>query len=94
MERAKSKYELEMKRGKGLPPVPSAPAKQPVDIWDWSIKIGGILTGLKTLLEIIDKLKKKRVSVNTITVPVPEKGRVIIIEKMVQFINLSRLLKR
>jgi hypothetical protein len=45
------------------PRVPRAPMttpKEPVDVWDWVVKIGGGLTGLKTILEIIDKLKGHR----------------------------------
>jgi len=72
VEKAKSKYEMEMRlergaeqpdrgqKGRVMPKVPVVPQKEPVDVWDWVVKIGGGLTGLKTFLEIIDKCTRKR----------------------------------
>lgn len=34
--------------------------KEPIDVWSWVVKIGGGLSGLKTLLDIIDKFRKNR----------------------------------
>lgn len=43
-----------------LAPGPSAaiPVKEPTDVWGWVVKGGVVLSGLKTLLDIVDKLKK------------------------------------
>ena len=73
VERAKSKYEIEMKMERGAeqpdkgqkgqwPKMPVVPKKESVDVWGWVVKIGGALAGLKTLLEIIDKFRKKAVT--------------------------------
>jgi len=71
VERAKSKYELEIKKElsredgklKSIPPtIPPAPItipKQPVDVWGLAVKAGVALSGVKTLLDIIDKFKSK-----------------------------------
>jgi len=71
VEHAKAKYELEMRIERGAeqpdwgqkgqrPKRPVAPKKEPFDIWGWVVKIGGALTGLKTILEIIDKFRRKK----------------------------------
>lgn len=39
-----------------LPPPPPAPKTDP---WVWPVRIGGVMTGVKTLLDIVDKLKKR-----------------------------------
>jgi hypothetical protein len=70
-ERAKAKYELEMRIERGAeqpdkgqkgqwPKMPTVPKKEPVDVWGWVVKIGGGLAGLKTLLDIVDKLRRKK----------------------------------
>jgi len=108
VERVKSEYELEVKRGlpredmgerfksKSAPPlsVPSAPTvpsapittpKEPVDVWGWIVKIGGALSGLKTLLDIIDKLKSRIPKSIIIPTDVPEGTKVtviVVIEKL------------
>jgi hypothetical protein len=72
VENAKAKYELEMRIERGAeqpdkgqkgqwPKRPVVPKKEPFDVWGWVVKIGGGLTGLKTLLEIIDKFRKKTI---------------------------------
>jgi hypothetical protein len=68
VERAKSKYELEIK--KGVPPLgaPVASPKQATDVWGLVIKISTALAALKTLLDIIDKLRSK--SQKNVIVPV------------------------
>lgn len=64
VERAKAKYELEMrieqpdKGQKGQWPI--VPEKEPVDVWGWVVKIGGGLAGLKTLLDIADKFRRRK----------------------------------
>jgi hypothetical protein len=72
VEKAKSKYEMQMRlergaeqpdrgqKGRIMPKIPTVPGKRSIDIWDWIVKIGGALTGLKTFLEIIDKCIGKR----------------------------------
>ena len=73
VERAKSKYELEIKKQQKIEervprmdgknkPTAIQPTKQPIDVWGWAVKAGVFLSGLKTLLDIIDKFKltKKR----------------------------------
>lgn len=70
VERAKARYEMEMKIERGAtqkdeekqkwyipPPLPKAP---PVDWWGWVVKFLAALTGLKTILEIIDKFRRKK----------------------------------
>jgi hypothetical protein len=60
--------EIEMKHapapdisGKSIPaPVPQ-PVRESVDIWGWIIKGCAGLSGLKTLLDILDRFKSKRV---------------------------------
>lgn len=43
----------------GLPHPPPPPApKEPVDVWGWVVKGGAALTGIKTLLDIIDKFRR------------------------------------
>jgi len=71
VEKAKSKYEMEMRlergaeqpdkgqKGRVMPKVPVIPAKESFDVWGWIVKIGGALTGLKTLLEVIEKFRRK-----------------------------------
>jgi hypothetical protein len=47
----------------GILLAPSAPApipKKSIDVWDWIIKGGGVLAGLKTLLELIEKFRKRK----------------------------------
>jgi len=101
VDRAKNKYELEIKKGlprenmgerfkskPALPTVPSAPItipKEPVDVWGWIVKIGGALSGLKTLLDIIDKLKSRIPKSIIIPTDVPEGTKVtviVVIEKL------------
>jgi hypothetical protein len=71
VERAKAKYELEMRMERGAeqpdkgqkgqwPKRPIVPKKEPIDVWGWIVKIGGALAGLKTLLDIVDKLRRKK----------------------------------
>ena len=96
----------EVKRGTPHPPppplgVPSAPItspKEPVDIWGWIVKIGGALSGLKTLLDIIDKLKSKAPKSITVPVDIPEGSKVtitIIIEKLAKLmLSPIRFFKR
>ncbi len=40
-----------------IPPPPAAAPK--TDPWVWLVRIGGVMTGCKTLLDIIDKLRKR-----------------------------------
>jgi|GEM_PF-5528396 len=91
VERAKSKYEIEMKKGpaeipEGKLPAPvSAPAKESTDILSWAIKICTVLSGVKTLLEIIERLKPKRTETTTVSAVVPKSSKVtIIIETLTQ----------
>lgn len=70
VERAKAKYEIEMKIERGalkkgyekekwyIPPPP--PKKPTVDWWGWVVKFLVALTGLKTILEIIDRFRRKK----------------------------------
>ena len=71
VEHAKAKYELEMRIERGAeqpdkgqkgqwPKRPIVPRKEPFDTWGWVMKICVALTGLKTILEIIDKFRRKK----------------------------------
>jgi hypothetical protein len=51
-------YELEKSEDGFKPPPTTAPVPK-TDPWIWIVRIGGMMTGVKTLLDIIDKLKKK-----------------------------------
>lgn len=53
-------YEME-KSEKGDFDIPApAPAPKPkTDPWVWPVRIGGVMTGVKTMLDIVDKLKKR-----------------------------------
>ena len=94
----------EVKRGTPQPPplgVPSAPItspKEPADVWGWIVKIGGALSGLKTLLDIIDKLKSKAPKSITVPVDIAEGSKVtitIIIEKLAKLmLSPIRFFKR
>jgi len=54
-------YEMEKDDGgfKSMPPPPAPTPDPKTDPWIWIVRIGGIMTGCKTLLDIVDKLKKK-----------------------------------
>lgn len=41
------------------PPPPASAIPVQTDVWGWVVKGGVVLSGLKTLLDIVDKLKKK-----------------------------------
>lgn len=67
VERAKSKYEVELRMKSEKPEMksekPVAPPKKSIDIFDWVLKAGGILAGLKTLLELVEKFRRGKVGV-------------------------------
>jgi len=51
--------EMSLKMEKGN--IPMAPAATPpVDVWTWVLKIGAILSGIKTFWELIDKFRRKK----------------------------------
>jgi len=89
------------------PPPPGRPSaqmttpKEPTDVWGWAVKIGGALTGLKTLLDIVDKLKSKAPQ------PVPVSGAapiqipaqrgdtiIIVIKRLASLVSPMRLFRK
>lgn len=86
----------------GVPSAPISTPKEPVDVWGWIVKIGGALTGLKTLLDIIDKLKSKSPKSIVIPTDVKESTKVTVIvviekvaSKLIKFMLFPiRLFKR
>ena len=45
---------------KAYSPPPITTPEEPIDIWGWVVKMGGALAGLKTLLDIVDKFRSRK----------------------------------
>jgi len=53
-------YEMEKSdKGDFDVPTPAPVPERKIDPWVWPVRIGGVMTGVKTVLDIVDKLKKK-----------------------------------